>query len=301
MNKNVLIAFGGAVLIALLVAMLMSAMLKGGSKKEAQVVQETPRVQILVASKNLGVGQLLTAEDMKWKVWPEEAVFPGTIVRKGEQKAEEAAKGRLIRPIVMDEPILTPAIVGDAGGFLAATLEPGHRAIAIKVKAESMVAGFINPGDFVDVILTYRASVTAASQDPAIENAMQQVIERNLERYATETILQNVKVLGIDQQAVKDEKSGAKVGKTVTLEVDNRGAEVLALASQMGDISLSLRGLGDNAQVDPNGPIVTDARVTKITDEVFDELNAVAGGGTRRNDMRIYSGGAMTTSAPSAR
>lgn len=298
MNKNVLIAFGGAVLIALLVAMLMSAMLKGG-KKEVEVAQETPRVKILVATKNLGVGQLLTAEDMKWKVWPEEAVFPGTIVRKGEDKEADAAKGRLIRSIAMDEPILTSAIVGDAGGFLAATLEPGHRAVAVKVSAESTAGGFINPGDFVDVILTYRASVDATSEDPLIENAMKQVIARNLERFATETILQNVKVLGIDQEAVKDEKSAAKVAKTVTLEVDSHGAEVLALASQMGDIYLSLRGLGDNASAAVDKPIVTDARVTNITDEVFDELQKVSGTGVSRNDMRIYSGGVMTTTTSS--
>ena len=105
MNKNVLIALGGATLIALLVAMLMSALLGGGKKESESVAEAVPRVDIVVASSNIAAGQLLTDKNIKWKSWPADAVFPGVVVKKGSEKVTEALEGRLIRPIQMDEPV----------------------------------------------------------------------------------------------------------------------------------------------------------------------------------------------------
>ncbi|HEY8190594.1 MAG TPA: Flp pilus assembly protein CpaB [Micavibrio sp.] len=294
MNKNVLIAFGGAVMIALVVAMIMSAMLKGGKKKE--IVAETkPAVQILVATTAIDAGALLTEKNVKWKTWPQDGAFPGTIQRKGKESALEAAEGRLIRPVAMDEPILKSAFISDEGGFLAAMLKPGQRAVAVKTSARSMVGGFINPGDYVDVVLTYSTQIDVNSDDPALEMELKNTVEKNLNRYATETIMRNVRVLGIDQKAIKEEETGAKVGKTVTLEVNERGAEILALADQIGDISLSLRGLGDTDVSDTGQPTVSDARLIKINKEVFDELHRVAeASGAKRHNVRIYNGGVVT-------
>jgi pilus assembly protein CpaB len=294
MNKNVLIAFGGAVMIALVVAMIMSAMLKGGKKKEV-VAEAKPAVQILVATTAIDAGALLTEKNVKWKTWPQDGTFPGTIQRKGKESPLEAAEGRLIRPVAMDEPVLKSAFVSDEGGFLAAMLKPGQRAVAVKTSARSMVGGFINPGDYVDVVLTYSTQIDVSSDDPALEMELKNIVEKNLNRYATETIMRNVRVLGIDQKAIKEEETGAKVGKTVTLEVDERGAEILALADQIGDISLSLRGLGDTDVSDTGQPTVSDARLIKINKEVFDELHRVAeASGTKRHNVRIYNGGVVT-------
>lgn len=291
MNKNVLIAFGGAVLIAVLVAVMMSAVLKGG-KKEKKVAEEAPRVQILVAAQNLGIGQLLTAENVKWKSWPADAVFPGTITRAKDQKLSDAAKGRTIRTIALDEPVLQTAIVSDDGGFLAASLTQKMRAVAVRTKANTMAGGFINPGDYVDVILTYTARMRVSSNDDQMRAEMQRVVNINLERYASEIILRNVKVLGIDQRAAKDEKAAAKVAKTVTLEVDERGAEILALANRMGEIYLALRPLGDDDVTDDGLPTVTDARTISINKELLAELGRVEDeAGMRRGSVRVYSGG----------
>lgn len=291
MNKNVLIAFGGAILIAILVALLMSAMLKGG-KKEKQVAQAAPRVQIMVAAQDIGVGELLTDTNVKWKNWPEDAAFPGTIQRKGNsEKLADAAKGRAIRSIAMDEPVLKSALVSDEGGFMAARLKPGMRAFSIKTSANSMVAGFVNPGDFVDVILTYNIDVKASSADPALQAEMNQMLALNLNRRASETVLKNVKVLGIDQAAAVDAKTAAKVGKTITLEVDQRGAEILSLASEMGELSLSLRPLGDTNIADSGQPSVSDARISKINKELFREMsNLEESSGASRRNVRIYNG-----------
>jgi pilus assembly protein CpaB len=298
MNKNVLIAFGGATLIALVVAVMLNAMLKGGSKKE-QVVEVIPQTEILVASKPIEVGQLLSAQNIKWRKWPEDSVFPGTVQRSGkDQKVLDALSGRVIRPIAEGEPILKTALVKDDGGFMAAMLKPGMRAAAIKVNAETMAGGFINPGDFVDIILTYRTGVKYNSDDPAVEARIKRIIDSNIDQYASETILQNVKVIGTDQKAVKkSEDTAGKVAKTVTLEVTQHQGEILALATQMGDLSLALRSLGDTTIIDPAAEkTISDARLSRIYKEIVKEVEKEEqSSGARRYNVRIYSGGEVTS------
>lgn len=294
MNKNVLIAFGGATLIALVVAMLLSAMLKGG-KDEQPVVQEIPKVEILVASKALGVGQLLAADNIKWKKWPQEATYPGTIQREGQKTPLEALKGRTIRPFIAEEPIVSSGVVSSDGGFLAAALEPGYRAVAVSVGASTMAGGFINPADYVDVLMTYQVSIPVNSSDESVHSDMQRMLDENVNRYATETILQNVKVLGVDQRTTKEEESAAKVGKTVTLQVTEREAQILALATQMGDLSLALRSLGDDKISKGEDPVVSDARIVRMNKELTEKMNAVMEtSGARQHNVRIYNGGNVT-------
>ncbi len=294
MNKNVLIAFGGATLIALFVAMLLSAMLKGG-KEEQKVVQEIPKVYILVAAAPIAVGNLLTAENIKWKTWPEEAVYPGTVKRVDGKKTTESLSGRAIRPFALDEPILTSGVVSNDGGFLAAALEPGYRAVAVNVNASTMAGGFINPGDYVDVMLTYTVSIPSVNVDETVQPDIQRVIDENVSRYATETVLQNVKVLAVDQRTVKDEEASAKVGKTVTLQVTEREAQVVSLANEMGDLSLSLRALGDDKISNDESPVVSDARIIRMNKELTERMNKVAEtAGARQHNVRIYNGGDVT-------
>lgn len=294
MNKNVLIAFGGATLVALFVAMLLSAMLKG-RQEEKQVVQEVPKVQILVAAGPIAVGNLLTAENIKWKTWPEEAAYPGTVKRAEDKKPLESLSGRAIRPFAVDEPILTSGVVSNDGGFLAAALEPGYRAVAVSVSASTMAGGFINPGDYVDVMLTYTVSIPTANVDETVQPEIQRVIDENVSRYATETVLQNVKVLAVDQRTVKDEEASAKVGKTVTLQVTEREAQVVSLANEMGDLSLSLRALGDDTISDEKSPVVSDARIIRMNKELTERMNKVAEtAGARQHNVRIYNGGDVT-------
>jgi Flp pilus assembly protein CpaB len=103
--------------------------------------------------------------------------------------------------------------------------------------------------------------------------------------------MQNVKVLAVDQTPKRDETKNSndgKVGKTVTLEVNQKGAETLALAAQAGTLSLALRKLGDTSVNTTKGPIVTDERVTHITREVYEKAHKMAG--QNSNIVRIYNG-----------
>lgn len=287
MNRNVLIVLVGGVLIALLVGVLVSATLGGPKQEVASAVVEVPKVDIVVAVKALPVGAELSADNMKWQKWPKDAVFPGAVVRKGDGAIDEALNGRLSRAVAEGEPLTKAALVSETkGNFLAASLEDGMRAVAIDIKAGSAVAGFAGPGDYVDVILTYKASIGVDRGDEELT----ELVGRNLDRWATETILQNVRVLAVDQKYERDDEE-VKVGKTVTLEVDRKGAEVLSLAAEMGTLGLALRKLGDEAQEKDMGPVTTDARITNIFDEVYDQIDGLEEkSGRDGRGVRVYNG-----------
>lgn len=272
MNKNILIVLGGGFVIALLVALIVQASFGG---------KDSNLVEIAVASSPIPIGTELNSKNVKWKGVPEDAVFEGSIIRSGGKSVDEMVKGRLRRDLAANEPVLRSAIIASGkGNVLAAGMESGMRALAIKVSAESMVGGFINPGDRVDVMLTYEVDM------PSSENETS-TIENPVEKFATETVLENVKILAIDQTARK-ENDAAKVGRTVTIEVTREGAEKLALATQMGDLSLSLRALGDmKITSEREKRMTTDVQVSAILQEI--NRNKRKSGGSS-NIVRIYSG-----------
>lgn len=288
MNKNILIVMAGAIAIAVVVAMLVNVTM-GGKKKQAVEVKKEARVEILVAAKNLKIGNELKEGDTRWQSWPKSGVFPGAVKRADKQKPQEAIEGRLARDISQGEPIVQTALIGQsAPNFVAASLAPGMRAMAIEVSAETMVGGFIGPGDFVDIILTYKENISPDEENPKVLN----YIELNLEKYATETILQNVKILAVDQSTTRPEKDKkAKVAKTVSVAVGPKDAERLSLASQLGDLNLVLRGVGDDKQVEKTWPTVSDARLTTMDDEIYSGYSKIKEEeGINRDVVKIYRG-----------
>jgi pilus assembly protein CpaB len=143
--------------------------------------------------------------------------------------------GAVVRePILAGEPLVARKIVraGDSG-YMAAYLEPGMRAMAIRVTVETAAGGFILPGDRVDVLLT--REVKSASG------------EAGGTKFAAATVMRNVKVLAIDQSTRAAEDEQAVVGATATLELTGRDAEILALAKSEGELSLVLRSYADTA------------------------------------------------------
>ncbi len=276
MNKNVLIVLIGGFVIAILVAVLVQASL-GGNKEDTG-----DKAQVLVAAKDLPLGSNLAVGDLKWQSWPGKP-FTGAIIRDKEQKPEEALTGRLTTRVAQGQPVLaTYTFKEGRGNIVAATLEKGKRAVAIPVKANTMAGGFISPGDYVDVILTYRLS-NNGGETPETKMLVSQ--------HASETILKNVKVLAVDQEATRDEDA-AKIAKTVTLEVDTEGAEKVALAAEMGDMILSLRGLGDDTN-DNTSTFTTDVQASKIMQDLALIENGGAGGA-----VKIYNGGTLVEQRP---
>lgn len=286
MNKQTLIILGGGFFAALLVALLMQAMLGGGSKPE--ILNEEPKVQVLIAAKNLSIGDTLDAEDMQWQEWPETSVFTGAITKEGleDPTVEQPLKGRLRRNVAEGEPLLKAALVKEEkGNFVAATLSDGMRAMAIKVKAESSVGGFITPGDYVDVIMTYEVRLPS---DDRIQDASVAVVNRR----AAQTVLENIRVVAVDQEAKEIEETS--VARTVTVEVTPKQGEQLALANAMGSLSLSLRKLGDNSVRSPDDLIPESTTDTRISNVVQELLGNEKSGGVNNRLVRIYNGSEAT-------
>ncbi len=240
MDRKKLILLVGALLIAAVTAFFARSMFTGAGAPvaNAQIVAQRPAgPEILVATKGLPLGTIITAESLRYQAWPEELVEQDYFVKGGkEQPTMEQLVGTVVRnAITAGQPVTQQSLVapGDRG-FLAAALGPGMRAVTVPVSALTGVAGFIFPGDRVDLVLTQNITAT---DGPALK--------------ATETIVRNLRVLATDQNiAPTVDKTGKTViskYKLVTLEATPRIAEKITVAQSIGTISLSLRSLADNA------------------------------------------------------
>jgi len=189
----------------------------------------SPSTLVLVAEVDLPAGMFLKKEHLRWQAWPDEGLPTAYIVRQNEESeelADQEVLGAVVRRgITAGEPIARGRIIkqGDRG-FLAAVLRPGYRAMAVRIDATTSIAGLVFPGDRVDVILTH------------------QVKRGSMVRRASETVLNNVRVLAIDQ-TTDDQGGEAKVGKNATLELTPKQTEMLSVVSDLGTISLALRSL----------------------------------------------------------
>ncbi len=281
MNKTVVMILGGAVLVAIIVAMLVQAKLSPSRDKSAK-----PTVEILVATRKLETGTRLKAEDVRWQGVAEDAIFPGSITKSSEPDLKKLSVygSPLRRPVEAGEPLTRQALIADvkgAGNYMAASLAPGMRAISIAVKPDTGVSGFISPGDHVDVILSYSVRLTSTLRDAG--NA---IVSRN----ASQTIINNVRVIGVDQVS-SEEGRQAKVAKTVTLELTREQAEVLVLAKDMGKLTLAMRRLGENDTVESaTTPITTDMTTSEVMRKLSD---AARKSKVNSNNVRVYSGTAV--------
>lgn len=280
MNRSVLMIMGGALLVAIVVAMLVNAKLSPKTKKEADVSN-----QVLVANRQILTGEVLKPEDVRWEPWPAGGMFQGVIKHEeypDKDHEPDIYQKPLRRKLESGEPITFQAMVPDVkagNNFLAATISPGMRAVGMPVSAVSAAGGFVAPGDHVDVILSYQTALPDQLQD----------VGRNMfGRYASQTVLSDVKVLAVDQN-FKDEKREAKIARVVTLEVSKEDAETLALAAQLGDLSLALRRIGErDTAASMETPITSEARIS----EVFRKLGSGGngGGGAIAGTVRVYNG-----------
>jgi pilus assembly protein CpaB len=248
MRGRTVIVFMIAALLAGGTAMLVRSLLM----QRATVVATNPpapppvpQKTILVAAAPIARGQILKPADLAWHPWPDNAIAPEFILSGGQ--SEKSFAGWIARePFVAGEPIVKAKILapGDRG-FLAAVLRPGMRAVSIAVTQTSDISGFVFPGDRVDVLITLPLPPEGSSSNGYVHKAAQ-------------TVLHDIRVIAVDQQP--DSKSGqAVVARTVTLEVTPKQSEVVALADEMGKLSLSLRSLVAAPRDEPAPVSVADA------------------------------------------
>jgi pilus assembly protein CpaB len=203
----------------------------------APMALPAPAKSVLVTRQAIKRGQILRPEDLVWQPWPE-GVLDKSYVVLGTSSPHDFAGWVARLPLGPGEPITKGKIVkpGDRG-FLAAVLRPGMRAISVPITATSGISGFVFPGDFVDIMITETLRSRGAG---AGSN------QGETERKAAETVLHDVRVIGIDQR-LEGKAGQAMVGHTATLEVTPKQGEIIELAAEMGKLSLSLRSLRPDA------------------------------------------------------
>ncbi len=239
MPKRKLLLLIIATLVAVGIIIMTQRPKPNTGNPSSNVVQEDnkPSSEVLVAVTDIAAGTILAETMVQWQKMPAENVQKGWVVN-GVTSRSSILGGVVRDGIKAGQPLSTERIV-KAGerGFLAAVLAPGMRAMSVSVNSISGVAGFVFPGDRVDVILTHTLQ---RENDPGLQ-----------QRRISETVLQNLRVLALDQRTnfkVSDEKEDknkteAKVAEVVTLEVTSQQAEQLTLARELGTISLVLRSV----------------------------------------------------------
>ena len=203
------------------------------SAQAATVPENLP--EILVATRSLPIGTIIEKDSFRYQPWPKELI-DNAYYKKGEADPASLA-GTVVRTAITAGPPGSQGGLGFPGDrrLLAAALGPGMRAVSIPVTAQAGVAGFIFPGDRVDVVLTQTVESRGEEDGPPLR--------------ASETIVRNVRVLATDQRTVPEDEKGDRVVQTfatITLEVTPRIAEKIAVAQSIGQLSLALRSIADN-------------------------------------------------------
>ena len=271
MSKMRLVALVAAIACALVAGVLAKNMLSHRAQQpQAQAVEKTESVDVLVATKDFQMGDKLT-EGLAWKAWPKDSVTELMITRDKQADAlKDMAVARVRMPIFKDEPLITKKVLQPgAGGFMSANLPKGMRAEAVAISTKTSAGGFILPNDRVDVILTKKSTNTVSG----------------VVTVKSETVVSNVKVLAVNQ-VFKQVSDGDPVtvdkGETATLELTPEQSEVLATVQSTGDLSLVLRSIAENDgkseaeiqpvladkyQVTPNKNIISEPMIIRAGNE----------------------------------
>jgi pilus assembly protein CpaB len=234
MNKARILILGLAIGSAALAGVLAKGMLGKKTVKEVVEVNKVPMAQVLVASRDLALGERLGDSTINWRDWPQNNVSDSMITKDANPEALENMKTARARlPIFSGEPIVERKLVmPNQAGFMSAILPQGMRAISVAISERSAVSGFILPNDRVDVILTRKIDGPDGGG---------KVVR-------SETVLTNVRVLAINQtfrQEAGEDKVTVTEGKTALLELDPFQSEVVTMVESAGELSLALRSIAE--------------------------------------------------------
>ena len=226
MRASTIVMIGFAVLFGLLAVVLAQSWLNNTAEARMKSLEASKKPMatksIVVAGKPLRYGNELTAQSLREITWSDAELPNGSFAKISDVLKD--GKRIVLTAIEPNEPVLSVKITG-AGqrATLSALVGPGMKAVTIRVNDVDGVAGFVLPGDRVDVALTRQVDKENAS---------------------TQVVLQNVRVLAVDQ--VADERNAnPAVAKSATLEVDTVAAQKLSLAGSIGTLSLLLRKAGE--------------------------------------------------------
>ena len=212
--------------------------------------------KVLVAKGLIRTGHIVKPDDLRWQAWPAGDIAEAYVL-EGKRQLSDFVGAVARNPIGPGEPVTEAKLVlTGTRGFMSAVLQPGMRAVSVAISATSAVSGFIYAGDRVDVLLTHTLNTP------------------NGQHKATETILRNARVIAMDQKVDSAPTDKPDVAKTATLELTPKQTEIVTLAVKMGDLSLVLRSLQENADSDsattedapaePGDSYTRDAQVSRL-------------------------------------
>lgn len=207
-------------------------------------VEAPDTVDVLVAARQVPTGRRMTLEDMRWQPWPADATSSQFYIRSEDPEAIASLEGAAARLVIVEgEPVTSNKIVDLNGtGVMAALLRPGMRAVSMPISEVTGAGGFILPGDFVDILLTRQIGIEQINEETG-------EVEKVTTHHQTDTVMQTVRVLAIDQQLNEQSQSSA-VGSSATVELMPEQVELLTLTRQIaqqqrGFITLSLRSFAE--------------------------------------------------------
>ncbi len=234
MKKAQMIVLAGAVTAAMGAGYF--ALNLANREPETKIV-EAPTAQartenVLVAADDIPMGTRINDSMFTWQAWPADSVPDGFIMEASKPEAMSQMAGSIARsPIYKGEPIRENKLVTSDQGFMSAILPKGQRAVATSISTATSAGGFILPNDRVDVLMTARRTGEGE------------------EGFTTEVILENIRVLAIDQTIREEDGELVVVGETATLQLSPRQVEILTVAQQTADrLSLALRSIADSGE-----------------------------------------------------
>ncbi len=223
-------------LVAAIVAVLLIRNMQTPAAAPAAEVAAPVGPQVLVAARDVPQGALLAADDIVWRAFPEGAIAESFVTDAVRPDALTDMVGHVTRrAIVAGEPIVTTAVIAPGeGGILAAQLPPGYRAVSVTISDASAAGGYLQPNDRVDVILTTSTAVPVAGGGVRDE-------------VRTDVILEDVRVLAVGSvsrpEEPAEEGQEPNDGGTAVLELSQPDARVVAMAEELGELRLALRGI----------------------------------------------------------
>ncbi|CAA7615395.1 Flp pilus assembly protein CpaB [Magnetospirillum sp. UT-4] len=215
-------------LASALVLGLASVVLAHQWLTRAPAAAPTPALTVVVAREPLPAGTRLERRHLAETPWPPLAVPLGSFPTI-DAVLGDPGRAVVLHALAAGEPVLAAKLGAALRATLSAQISGRHRAVTIRVNDVLGVAGFVLPGDRVDVLLT---------RDLGRDNPV------------TDVLLQRIKVLGIDQEA-SERKDKPMVARAVTLEVTPEEAQKITLATDVGTIGLALRSVADGTEVKP--------------------------------------------------
>jgi pilus assembly protein CpaB len=212
--------------------------------------QQLKTVNVFVAAAPIAVGTTISAEMVAVQPWPEHLMLDGFI--KSDAGTANVVGMVARAPFQQQEPILASKLANpNDPNFLAGDLPKGMRVITIMTNETEGLAGFVFPGDHVDVILTH--DVDKWVRNPGADGASAAPTQAHTS--VTETLLTNVKVLAVDQRATganaTDKDGKLIIPRSVSLMVSPTDAQRIRLGEKIGTLTLALRSLQDRESADP--------------------------------------------------